>query len=94
MVLECGRGDLKKFRSLAAFGAARMEMVEAVTIVVAVGATRGWREAWAGAPAAVALLGAVVAIGGIPLIRFVPLDTLRIGVGIVALDIGATWLKP
>ena len=34
-----------------------------------------------------------VAIGGIPLIHFVPLDMLRVGVGIVALYIGTTWLK-
>jgi uncharacterized membrane protein len=78
---------------LAVFGAACVEMVEAVTIIAAVGTTRGWREAWVGAGAAVVLLGVAVAIGGIPLIRFVPLDVLRVGVGIVALYIGTAWLK-
>jgi Ca2+/H+ antiporter, TMEM165/GDT1 family len=78
---------------LAVFAAAGVEMVEAITIILAVGATRGWREAWAGAAAAVLVLGVAVAVGGIPLIRFVPLDVLRVGVGIVALYVGTTWLK-
>jgi uncharacterized membrane protein len=78
---------------LAVFGAACVEMVEAITIILAVGATRGWPEAWAGSAAAIVVLGTAVAIGGISLIRFVPLDVLRVGVGIVALYIGTTWLK-
>lgn len=78
---------------LAVFGAACVEMVEAITIVVAVGATRGWREAWAGAATAVLVLGTAVAAGGIPLVRLVPLDALRVAVGVVALYIGTTWLK-
>lgn len=78
---------------LAVFAAACVEMVEAITIILAVGATRGWREAWAGAAAAVVVLGVAVTVGGISLIRFVPLDMLRVGVGLVALYIGTTWLK-
>jgi Ca2+/H+ antiporter, TMEM165/GDT1 family len=78
---------------LAVFGAACVEMVEAITIIVAVGTTRGWAQAWGGAATAVALLGIAVAVGGIPLIRYVPLDVLRVAVGIVALYIGTTWLR-
>jgi len=78
---------------LAVFAAASVEMVEAVTLLMAVGATRGWREAWIGAVAAVVLLGTAVTVGGLSLIHLVPLDLLRVGVGIVALYIGTKWLK-
>lgn len=78
---------------LAVFAAASVEMVEAVTILMAVGATREWREAWIGATAAVVVLGTAVTVGGLPLIRFVPVSLLRVGVGMMALYVGATWLK-
>jgi uncharacterized membrane protein len=78
---------------LTVFAAASVEMVEAVTIIVAVGVTRGWRQAWAGAATAVVLLSLAGAIGGISLLRLVPLDILRIGVGIIAVYMGVTWLK-
>ena len=78
---------------LAVFGAACVEMVEAVTIIVAVGTTRGWAQAWGGAATAVLVLGIAVAVGGIPLIHYVPLYVLRVSVGIVALYIGSIWLR-
>ena len=37
---------------LASFAAAAVEVVEAVTIVLAVGVTRGWRSTWIGVVAA------------------------------------------
>ena len=44
--------------------ASAVEMVEALTIVVAVGVTRGWRAALAGVGAATVTLAVVVAVLG------------------------------
>jgi uncharacterized membrane protein len=78
---------------LAVFGASAVEMVEALTIVVAVGATRGWRTALRGAGSAVAVLAALVAVGGVPLVRYAPLDALRVAVGALLLLMGLGWLR-
>jgi uncharacterized membrane protein len=78
---------------LAVFGASTVEMVEALTIVVAAGVTRGWRSALEGAAAAAATLAMVVAVVGLPLIRFVPIDTLRVVVGALLLVLGLSWLR-
>jgi uncharacterized membrane protein len=77
---------------LAVFGASAVEMVEALTIVLAVGATAGWRTALQGAGAAVSLLAVLVAGGGVPLVHWVPLSGLRVGVGAVLLLLGLEWL--
>jgi uncharacterized membrane protein len=78
---------------LAVFGASTVEMVEALTIVVAAGTTRGWRSALEGAAAAVIVLGALVAAVGVPLIHYVPLDALRVVVGALLLVLGLSWLR-
>ena len=78
---------------LAVFGASTVEMVEALTIVVAAGTTRGWRSALEGAAAAVIVLGAFVGAVGIPLIHYVPLDALRVVVGALLLVLGLSWLR-
>jgi uncharacterized membrane protein len=78
---------------LAVFGAAAVEMVEALTIVVAVGATRGWRCALGGAGAALAVLAVAVGAGGVPLVRFAPIDGLRMAVGALLLLLGLGWLR-
>jgi len=52
-------------------------MVEALTIVVAAGVSRGWRPALEGAAAALLVLGVLVLVVGVPLIRYIPLDALR-----------------
>ena len=78
---------------LAVFGASSVEMVEALTIVVAVGATRGWRTALRGAGAAVGLLVLLVAVGGVPLVRYTPIDALRVAVGGLLLLLGLSWLR-
>jgi Ca2+/H+ antiporter, TMEM165/GDT1 family len=77
---------------LAVFGASAVEMVEALTIVLAVGTTAGWRTALQGAGAALALLAVLVAAGGVPLVHWVPLSALRVGVGAVLLLLGLEWL--
>ena len=78
---------------LAVFGASAVEMVEALTIVVAVGATRGWRSALRGAGAAVGVLVLLVAVGGVPLVRYTPIDGLRVAVGALLLLLGLSWLR-
>jgi uncharacterized membrane protein len=78
---------------LAVFGACLVEMVEALTLVVAAGVSRGWRSALKGAAAAVLVLGVLVAAVGVPLVRYVPIDALRVVVGALLLVLGLGWLR-
>jgi uncharacterized membrane protein len=78
---------------LAVFGASTVEMVEALTIVVAAGVTRGWRSALEGAAAALGVLSVIVAAVGVPLIHYVPIDALRVVVGGLLLVLGLSWLR-
>ena len=77
----------------AAFLACAVEMVEALTIVLAAGLTRGWRSTLEGAAAAVLVLGALVVIFGPALVHLVPLGTLRLVVGVLLLIFGLQWLR-
>lgn len=76
----------------AVFLAATVEMVEALTIVLAVGHTRGWRTAFEGSAVALVALAALVAVLG-PALVHVPLNVLRLVVGIVLLIFGLQWLR-
>lgn len=78
---------------LAVFGACCVEMVEALTIVLASGVSRGWRSALEGAAAAVVTLAVLVVAVGLPLIHLVPLDLLRVVVGGLLLVLGLNWLR-
>ena len=78
---------------LAVFGASTVEMVEALTIVVAAGVTRSWRSSLEGAAAAVAVLAVIVLAVGVPLIHYVPIDALRVVVGALLLVLGLSWLR-
>lgn len=78
---------------LAVFAASLVEMVEALTIVVAAGVSRGWRSALEGAAAAALLLGVLVLAVGVPLIRYIPIDALRVAVGALLLVLGLNWLR-
>jgi len=78
--------------AIPAFLASLVEFVEALTIVLAVGATRGWTAAWAGTVAGALLLaGLVLAFG--PALGAVPLATLQLAVGIMLLFFGMRWLR-
>jgi uncharacterized membrane protein len=77
---------------VAAFLASAVEAVEALTIVLAVGVTRGWRSTMAGVTAALALLACVVAALG-PALTALPISALRVGVGGVLLVFGLQWLR-
>jgi len=74
------------------FLACAVEMVEALTIVIAVGHTRGWRSAFEGTVVALAVLSALVGAFG-PALVHVPLTTLRLIVGGVLLIFGMQWLR-
>jgi uncharacterized membrane protein len=78
---------------LAVFGACCVEAVEALTLVVAAGTTRGWRSAFEGAATALALLVVLVAAIGVPLIHYVPIDVLRVVIGALLLVLGLGWLR-
>src|SRR2546423_15669087 len=80
------------FLVLSAFLASGVEMVEALTIVLAAGLARGWRSALAGlGAAAVALAVAVAALG--PALTVIPLESLRLVVGALLLVFGLQWLR-
>src|SRR5207253_7386721 len=75
-----------------AFLASAVEMVEALTIVLAVGVTRNWRSALIGVAAATVALAAVVAVLG-PALTLIPINGLRLVVGTLLLIFGLQWLR-
>lgn len=72
--------------------ASAVEMVEAATIVLALGSSRGWRSAIVGTLTALATLALIVGIAG-PSILLVPIDILRLFVGVLLLIFGLQWLR-
>src|SRR5438874_558272 len=80
------------FLVASAFLASAVEMVEALTIVLAMGVTRGWRSALAGAVAATVALAAIVAALG-PALTVIPIEVLRLVVGALLLVFGLQWLR-
>ena len=77
---------------VASFLASAVEMVEALTIVLAVGVTRGWRSANIGVVAALVALAVVIGILG-PAVNNIPIVALRVIVGGVLLVFGLQWLR-
>lgn len=76
---------------LPAFLASVVEFVEALTIVLAVGVTRGWRSALLGALAGTVLLAVLVLAFG-PALALVPIAILQLVVGTLLLLFGLRWL--
>lgn len=77
---------------VAAFLASLVECVEALTIVLAVGTTRGWRSSLLGAGASAIFLALLVLIFG-PALGRIPITTLQLIVGILLLLFGIRWLR-
>jgi uncharacterized membrane protein len=77
---------------VSSFLASAVEMVEALTIVLAAGLTRGWRSSLIGVGAATVALAIVIAVLG-PALTVVPIDTLRLVVGGLLLVFGLQWLR-
>lgn len=76
----------------AAFLASLVEVVEAFTIVLAVGLTRGWRPAFTGSALALALLVLIVLIFG-PLLALISIALLQFVVGTLLILFGLRWLR-
>jgi uncharacterized membrane protein len=80
------------FLFVAVFLACVVEAVEALTIVLAVGLTRGWRAPAYGTGAALVILAAVVAGLG-PALKLIPLHLIQLIVGGLLLVFGLQWLR-
>ncbi|HWF32507.1 MAG TPA: hypothetical protein VG188_08125 [Solirubrobacteraceae bacterium] len=72
--------------------ACAVEAVEALTIVLAVGATRSWPSAMAGVGTALIVLAGLVAGLG-PALTALPIDALRVSIGGLLLIFGLQWLR-
>lgn len=77
---------------LAVFLACVVEAVEALTIVLAVGMSRGWRSALQGVAAGLVVLAVAIAALG-PALTLIPLNGLRLFVGGLLLIFGLGWLR-
>jgi Ca2+/H+ antiporter, TMEM165/GDT1 family len=73
--------------------ASGVEFVEALTIVLAIGTTRGWRSTWVGVGAALAALAVVTAVAGYALQSWLPEALLQLVVGTLLLIFGLQWLR-
>jgi uncharacterized membrane protein len=78
--------------AISVFLACAVEAVEALTIVLAVGVTRGWSSTLAGVGAAVLALAAIVGALG-PALISLPIGVLRVLVGGLLLIFGLQWLR-
>jgi Ca2+/H+ antiporter, TMEM165/GDT1 family len=77
---------------LAAFLASLVEFVEALTVILAVGAIRGWRGALGGTVVALLVLLAIIIVLG-PALSRVPLDLIQVIVGGLLVLFGMRWLR-
>ncbi len=77
---------------LASFLASLVEFVEALTIVLAVAITRGWRPAILGALAGAATLIILVLTFG-PSLRLIDIRKLQLSIGVLLLLFGMRWLR-
>ena len=75
------------------FVASAVEFVEATTIVLAVGVTRGWRAPLLGSAAATATLAVIIGTLGVAIVTVVPEHLLKGVVGTLLLLFGLRWLR-
>jgi Ca2+/H+ antiporter, TMEM165/GDT1 family len=78
---------------LSTFLAAAVEFVEAATIVLAMGKTRGWRSTIWGMLAALVVLASVTAVAGFALAESLPESLLQLVIGALLLIFGLQWLR-
>lgn len=78
---------------LAVFLASIVEAVEALTIVLAVSLTNGWRTALLGTVLGALALAILVVAFGPALVRVVPIEHLQILIGALLLIFGLQWLR-
>ncbi len=72
--------------------ASLVEFIEACTVVLAIGASRGWRSAFAGVGAGLLFLAILVTVFG-PALRLLPLAPLRLVLGTLLVLFGTRWLR-
>ncbi|MFN2463516.1 MAG: COG4280 domain-containing protein [Candidatus Dormibacteria bacterium] len=91
-----GHGGGYVYSQLLTFGTAffgsAVESVEALTIILAVGITRGWRYPLYGTLAALGVLVAIVALFGSLLTTAIPEHLLKLVIGTLVLLFGLRWL--
>jgi Ca2+/H+ antiporter, TMEM165/GDT1 family len=75
------------------FFASMVEMVEALTIVMAMGMTRSWRSTLMGVGAALVVLAVVTAVFGYALTTWLPEAALQLAIGGLLLIFGQQWLR-
>ncbi len=78
--------------ALSAFLASTVEFVEALTVILAIGSVRGWRDALLGTAVALVTLLLLVAVFGSAL-RQIPLGAIQLVVGTLLLLFGLRWLR-
>jgi uncharacterized membrane protein len=78
--------------SASVFLASAVECVEALTIVLAVGVSRSWSSALAGVGVAFVVLAVAVLVFGAGL-DALPIDAVRLLVGVLLLFFGLQWLR-
>jgi uncharacterized membrane protein len=78
---------------VAVFLASAVEVVETVTIVLAIGLTRGWRSTAVAVVAAGLVLTLATAILGTALQRWIDVHVLQIVIGSLLLVFGLQWLR-
>jgi uncharacterized membrane protein len=77
---------------ISVFLAAAVEAVEALTVVLALGTTRGWRSTLLGAATATVILAVLILALG-PGLTSLPIGALRLAVGGLLLVFGLQWLR-
>ncbi len=77
----------------ASFFGTGVEFIEALTIILAVGAVRGWKSALWGAVSAIAVLGVLVAVIGAPLTMVIQIFWVQTLIGLMMLLFGIRWLR-
>ena len=78
---------------MASFLGTGVELVEALTIVLAVGVVRGFKSSILGAVFAVVVLGILIMLVGAPLVHLIQLFFIQLIVGLLMLLFGIRWLR-
>src|SRR5829696_7863210 len=73
--------------------ASAVEFIEALTIVLAIGVSRGWRSTIIGAGSALLSLAVVTAVAGYALVESLPESLLQLLIGTLLLIFGLQWLR-
>lgn len=75
------------------FVASVVECVEAWTVVVAVGLSRGWRAPLLGVAAALVIIGGLVAAFGVTVVDLIDEHTFELVIGTLLLLFGLRWMR-